>query len=209
MNIFVGNLAFDAREKDVYKLFMPFGRVSFVTIVMDKKRKRSRGFGFLEMPDELEAKAAIAALNGKELMGRPINVEPELPKKPKEVIRPKQKNNAWNKPDFNREGGYKGGRRSRSFMRRRLAAGITEPLVERKNQENPMRWRKKKPWQKKRGEPGPWQKAEGEPKPWSKSEGGLKPWQKSHAEPKTWRKSSNGKKPFRFKGQKKTGGQTR
>jgi len=160
MNIFVGNLSFDAKEADVYKLFMPFGSVTYVSIVMDKKGKNSRGFGFLEMSDEAQAKAAIAALEGKELMGRPIHVEPALTKRPKKAFSPAksrarlvtddQKDAALGKPDIHRAAGYKAGRRSRSFMKRRHAAGITEPLPERKNQDNPMRWRKKKPLGKRR-----------------------------------------------------------
>lgn len=172
MNIFVGNLAFEAKEADVYKLFMPFGKVAFISVVMDKKGKRSRGFGFLEMPDESEAKAAIAELNGKELMGRPINIELALSKKPRGGISPKQNNDARDRSGFPKEGGYKSGRRSRSFMRRRAADGITEPLPERKNQENPMRWRKKKPWQKKSTESKPWNKVEGAPGPWKKNKAG-------------------------------------
>ena len=161
MNIFVGNISFDAKEADVYKLFMPFGSVTNVCIVMDKKGKHSRGFGFLEMPDELQAKAAIAALNGKDLMGRPLLVEPSLSKKPGERIRPGP--------------GYKAGRRSRSFMKKRLAAGITEPVPERKEKDNPLRWRKNKPWvKKKRGETPPWQKVAGEPAPWAGKRPGKK-----------------------------------
>ncbi len=175
MNIFVGNLSFDAKEADVYKFFMPYGGVSFVSIVMDKKGRNSRGFGFLEMPDEVEAKAAIAALNGKEMMGRVLLVEQALPKEPGEGIGPRKKKErlapeenkegAGIKPRSRREGGYKTGRRSLSFMRKRVEAGITEPMPERKFHENPMRWRKKKPWEKKQGETKPRQESEQPPAP--------------------------------------------
>ena len=82
MNIFVGNLSFDAAEGDVKKLFEDFGNVASVVIVMRKEKKapKSRGFGFVEMPDEQQALAAIAALSGKEFMGRVLNVDPARPK---------------------------------------------------------------------------------------------------------------------------------
>ncbi|MDP2928296.1 MAG: RNA-binding protein, partial [Candidatus Omnitrophota bacterium] len=83
MNIFVGNLSFEAKEIDVKRVFMAFGVVTSVAIVMEKKGKKSRGFGFVQMPDEQEALAAIAQLQGKEILGRPINVMPALSKEPK------------------------------------------------------------------------------------------------------------------------------
>jgi hypothetical protein len=78
MNIFVGNLSFEATEGDVKKLFEGFGNVASVVIVMRKEKKtpKSRGFGFVQMPDEQQALAAIAALNGKEFMGRVLDVNP-------------------------------------------------------------------------------------------------------------------------------------
>jgi len=151
MNIFVGNLSFGAKEADVHKAFASFGAVSIVAIVMEKKGKKSRGFGFVEMPDEEEAKAAIAALNGKELLGRPVNVMPALPKKPKkervkkERPRPRpQQAETRHEASFRRTGKYKEGRRSVSYMKRRLAAGETAVQPERKHKDNPLRWRKKK-----------------------------------------------------------------
>jgi RNA recognition motif-containing protein len=84
MNIFVGNLSFSATENDVKIVFEAFGLVSCVKI-KKKSGKNSRGFGFVSMPDELQAQAAIAGLQGKELMGRPMSVSMERPKpiKPK------------------------------------------------------------------------------------------------------------------------------
>jgi len=159
MNIFVGNLSFGAKEADVHKAFASFGAVAIVAIVMEKKGKKSRGFGFVEMPDEKEAQAAIAALNGKELLGRPINVMPALPKKPKkervkkEWPRPQPQGEARHDPSFRRTGRYKEGRRSVSFLKRRCASGIAGPQPERKHKDNPLRWRKKpkhnKPYEKK------------------------------------------------------------
>jgi len=84
MNIFVGNVSFTATENDVKKLFEAFGTVSSVKI-KKKAGQNSRGFGVVIMPDDLQAEAAIAALNEKELMGRALNVTVERPKpvKPK------------------------------------------------------------------------------------------------------------------------------
>ncbi|MCU0665500.1 MAG: hypothetical protein MUF05_00130 [Candidatus Omnitrophica bacterium] len=192
MNIFVGNLSFDAKETDVYQEFMAHGKVSSIVIVMDKKGKHSRGFGFVEMPDDEEARRAIEALNGKEILGRAINVMPALPKKPeREVPKEKKPHHEYQRPEhkelhpkaftFERTGEYKKGRRTRSFMMRRAESGITGPMPERKFKENPMRWRKKapysKPWEKNRGEKPP----EGQARPWQKREGTTSnrpPWQK-------------------------------
>jgi len=181
MNIFVGNLSFGAKEADVHKAFASFGAVAIVAIVMEKKGKKSRGFGFVEMPDEREAQAAIAALNGKELLGRPINVMPALPKKPKKervkkegLPRPEQQGDSRHDPSFRRTGKYKEGRRSISYMKRRCASGITAVQPERKYKDNPMRWRKKPKFSAPVGTPKPWQKQEGGSKPWQKR-GDVKP----------------------------------
>ena len=84
MNIFVGNLSFLATENDVKGVFEAFGAVASVKI-KKKSGKNSRGFGFVTMPDDLQAQAAIAALQDKEFMGRPLKVSAERPKpvKPK------------------------------------------------------------------------------------------------------------------------------
>ncbi|MCX5680912.1 MAG: hypothetical protein NT079_01270, partial [Candidatus Omnitrophica bacterium] len=74
MKIFVGNLSFAATEADVKALFEGVGEVSSVVIRMEKKEAKSRGFGFVEMPDDQKAQTAIASLNEKEFMGRPLIV---------------------------------------------------------------------------------------------------------------------------------------
>jgi RNA recognition motif-containing protein len=90
MNIFVGNLSFDSTGADVKKLFEGFGNVASAVIVMEKEKKapKSRGFGFVQMSDEQQALAAIAALNGKEFMGRILNVNPARPKGQKTMVWP-------------------------------------------------------------------------------------------------------------------------
>lgn len=217
MNIFAGNLSFDATEADVKKLFEGFGNVASVVIVMEKEKKapKSRGFGFVQMPDEQQAFAAISALNGKEFMGRVLNVNPARPKgqkamvwspiakakteaqaasKLKEKRQPKVKAQAeqypWVNPGFRKLGTYKGGRRSRSYVKRRGLAGMQEEAKpRRKSQDNPMRWRKRK------DQPKPWKKAEGEAKPWKKPAGDANPWRKSSERPQKSR--FNGRKKLR------------
>ena len=85
MNIFVGNLSFLATENDVKGVFEAFGAVSSVSI-KKKSGKNSRGFGFVSMPDDQQAEAAIAGLQNKEFMGRPLSVSVERPK----AVKPKK-----------------------------------------------------------------------------------------------------------------------
>jgi RNA recognition motif-containing protein len=80
MNIYVGNLAFSVTEEDLKKAFEAFGQVASANVIKDQYSNQSKGFGFVEMPETSEAKAAIAALNGKELNGRAINVNEARPK---------------------------------------------------------------------------------------------------------------------------------
>ena len=74
MNIYAGNLAWEMTEEDLKEAFAAFGEVESVRIITDKFSGRSRGFGFVEMPNQQEAEAAINDLNGKDLKGRPIRV---------------------------------------------------------------------------------------------------------------------------------------
>ena len=80
MNIYVGNLSFDVKEENLQTAFQAFGQVSSATIVRDKYSGQPRGFGFVEMPDQNEARTAIANLNGKELLGRQMNVNEARPR---------------------------------------------------------------------------------------------------------------------------------
>ena len=72
MNIYVGNLSWGLKDQDLAILFAPFGEVTSAKIVTDKFTGRSKGFGFVEMPNDDQANAAISALNGTELDGRNI-----------------------------------------------------------------------------------------------------------------------------------------
>jgi RNA recognition motif-containing protein len=80
VNIYVGNLSFDVTEDDVKEAFASFGQVESVKLIKDKYSGASRGFGFVEMPSQDEAKAAIAGLNGKEIKGRAMNVNEARPR---------------------------------------------------------------------------------------------------------------------------------
>ncbi len=79
MNIYVGNLSFEAGEEDLRKAFEEFGTVANVTILKDKFSGKSRGFGFVEMPSDDEAKAAIVGLNGRDIKGRSLKVNEARP----------------------------------------------------------------------------------------------------------------------------------
>ncbi len=74
MDIYVGSIPFKLKEKDLIALFEPFGEVASATIVISKTTRQNKGFGFVNMPNDTEAKNAISALNGSELMGRKIEV---------------------------------------------------------------------------------------------------------------------------------------
>jgi RNA recognition motif-containing protein len=74
MNIYVGNLHFDLSEDELKKAFEEYGEVTAVKIIADKATGRSRGFGFVEMANDNEAREAINNLNGADIKGRKVNV---------------------------------------------------------------------------------------------------------------------------------------
>ncbi len=74
MNIFVSNISFKVREQALSELFAQYGEVTSVRIIKDKETKRSRGFGFVEMANDEDAKNAIEALNGSNHYDRNIVV---------------------------------------------------------------------------------------------------------------------------------------
>ena len=79
-NIFVGNLSYGTTEQSVRELFETHGTVQRVNIATDRDTGQARGFGFVEMADDNEGEKAIAALNGRDLGGRSINVNEARPK---------------------------------------------------------------------------------------------------------------------------------
>src|SRR6476620_11714063 len=80
MNIFVGSLPFSIEEADLRESFEAYGAVDSVKIISDKFTGRSKGFGFVEMPNDAEAQKAIDELNGASVMGRAIVVNKSEPK---------------------------------------------------------------------------------------------------------------------------------
>jgi len=79
-NLFVGNMSFSTTEGDLRSIFEPFGEITRVSVVTDRDTGRARGFAFVEMNNDDEAAKAIAALNGKEVDGRALNVNEARPK---------------------------------------------------------------------------------------------------------------------------------
>lgn len=101
MDIYVGNLAYATNDDGLRAAFEAYGEVTSARVVTDRVTGRSKGFGFVEMPNEEQANAAIAALNGQPLDGRPVRVNESQPK-PREERR----------GNFDRgdRGGFRGGR---------------------------------------------------------------------------------------------------
>ena len=82
--LFVGSLAYTATDDDLQAFFAPVGTVVSAKVIVDRDTNRSKGFGFVEMSTEEEAKAAIEQLNGKELSGREVAVSEARPQAPRE-----------------------------------------------------------------------------------------------------------------------------
>ncbi|MBA7713205.1 hypothetical protein ES703_122205 [subsurface metagenome] len=80
MNIYVGNLSYEATEEDLQQAFEGFGQVESVNVIKDKYSGRSKGFGFVEMPAKDEAQSAINELNDTELKGRTLKVNEARPR---------------------------------------------------------------------------------------------------------------------------------
>jgi len=80
MKIYVGNLSFETTEDTLRELFGQHGQVDEAALVMDRETGRSRGFAFVTMPNDNEAKAAIEAINGQDFEGRPLTVNEARPK---------------------------------------------------------------------------------------------------------------------------------
>jgi cold-inducible RNA-binding protein len=80
LNIYVGNLSYDTTDRELETAFAAYGTVSSARIATDRDTGRARGFGFVEMPNQSEAEAAIAALNGSQLQGRTLNVNEARPR---------------------------------------------------------------------------------------------------------------------------------
>ena len=80
MDIYVGNLPYQADDQKLQDLFAAHGTVTSARVIVDKFSGESKGFGFVEMPDNAEAQAAIQATNEQDFMGRPLRVNESQPK---------------------------------------------------------------------------------------------------------------------------------
>jgi len=153
MHIFVGNLSFAATKEDVANLFETFGTVGLVSIEK-KSGMNSRGFGFVEMPNHIQAEAAIADLEGKEFMGRPLSVSLRRPI----IVKPKKD--------------YKEIKR----LKRETEMIGAQPIVIAKNvPEVKAKPKKRGPYAGRQG-PSTWKKRKGigQSSPWKKKPGGVK-----------------------------------
>ncbi len=81
MNIFVGNLPYSTNNSELEQLFSEFGAVDSAAVIMDRDTGRSRGFGFVEMPNSEEGKKAIEELDGSDLNGRNLTVNEARPRR--------------------------------------------------------------------------------------------------------------------------------
>jgi len=80
VNVYIGNLAYQVTDGDLREAFESYGEVSSASVVKDKFTHESKGFGFVEMPRQADAEAAIKKLNGTDLKGRSITVNPARPR---------------------------------------------------------------------------------------------------------------------------------
>ena len=80
MNLYVSNLGFQVNDDDLMKLFSQYGQVSSAKVILDRETGRSRGFGFVEMASDEEARKAIKELEGKPVEGRSLSVSEARPK---------------------------------------------------------------------------------------------------------------------------------
>lgn len=95
MNIYVSNLSFNVQDEDLREFFTEYGEVSSAKVIVDKFTNRSKGFGFVEMPDDEAAQKAIAELDGGIVEGRAIKVMIAKPREERSNNRPAFSKNRW------------------------------------------------------------------------------------------------------------------
>jgi RNA recognition motif-containing protein len=222
-NIFVGNLSFEATKEDVQKLFEQFGSVVNV-VIMERKKGKSRGYCFVDMPNEEERNKAIAELEGKEFMWRVLSVSPVIPKvpgAPKKKFKPaKLPKKEWAPPEG--ESGFEKSRESSKPYRSDegkkpwIKEGGSKPWF--KGQDDAP---SAKPWEKREGREG---RSSGKPtgntryegrpagKPWQKEGGSSKPYRRDDRETgnrpagKSWHKEGGSSKSYGSNDRESTGG---
>ncbi|HYJ37690.1 MAG TPA: RNA-binding protein [Chitinophagaceae bacterium] len=102
MNIYISNLSFNIQDKDLSGFFTEYGEVSSAKVIIDKVTSRSRGFGFVEMPDEEASKKAIAGLDGATKDGRTIQVKEARQKEEKPSYRDNNDGGFNNSSSYNK-----------------------------------------------------------------------------------------------------------
>lgn len=95
MNIFVSNLSFGVTDEDLKGFFEEFGEVESAKVILDKETRRSRGFGFVEMPDNDQAREAIKSLDGGSIDGRPLKVNEAKPREDNQKSYSNNNNRRW------------------------------------------------------------------------------------------------------------------
>lgn len=115
MNIFVSGLNYSISSEELTEVFAAFGEVASAKVIMDKATGRSRGFGFVEMPQDDEGRSAISQLDQSDVKGRKISVKEAEERAPRTFNNDRPRNNNFQrreggfKPRFNRDGGNRGG----------------------------------------------------------------------------------------------------
>ncbi len=89
MRIFVGNLSYQTQSADLEAAFSAYGEVESATVITDRYSGRSKGFGFVEIPDDSQAQAAISGMNGTELEGRALTVNEARPREERSPSTPR------------------------------------------------------------------------------------------------------------------------
>lgn len=95
MNIYVSNLSYAVQDEDLREFFTEYGEVTSAKVIMDKFTNRSKGFGFVEMPDDAAAQKAISELDGGIVEGRAIKVMVAKPREEKSNSRPAFAKKSW------------------------------------------------------------------------------------------------------------------
>ncbi|MGR9089605.1 MAG: RNA recognition motif domain-containing protein [Gammaproteobacteria bacterium] len=93
MNIYVGNLPYSVQDEELREAFEAYGDILSAEVIFDRRTQRSRGYGFVEMENDDEAREAIAALNGSDFQGRELRVDESKPKEEKPAARPRNDDN--------------------------------------------------------------------------------------------------------------------
>jgi len=86
MNIYVGNLPYSVKSQELREAFEKFGQVAAAKVIIDRRTKRSRGYGFVEMANDGDARRAIAELNGSDFKGRELRVDESQPREARQPV---------------------------------------------------------------------------------------------------------------------------